>query len=100
MEPADPFTIQGRPYIDQKGDFVVLASEHVINDAAATKEPEVEGATEKMVKIVAQDPKVSARTLRRVSGYGLERVKEMAAQGWTQNDGEWVEDDGEEQPAF
>jgi hypothetical protein len=34
---ADPFTIQGRPYINEKGDFVVLESAGE-EDPAATKE--------------------------------------------------------------
>lgn len=91
MEPADPFTIQGRPYINERGDFVVLESDGG-EDPAETKE--IAAPDDKvlaMIEKVKAAPQTSARLLRKDSGFGLARVKStMAASGWVQQDGIWV----------
>jgi hypothetical protein len=99
MEPADPFTIQGRPYINEKGDFVVLESEHVIDDAAATKEPVNEGKDALLLKMVEENPSVSQRSLRTATGYGFKKIlKIMEDNHWSQEDGKWVEECDEQPP--
>ena len=91
MEPADPFTIQGRPYINENGDFVVLESDGG-EDAAATKELSADdGKVQAMVEKVKANPKTTSRQLRKDTGFGLSRVKNtMAAGGWVQQDGIWI----------
>jgi hypothetical protein len=91
MEPADPFTIQGRPYINEKGDFVVLESDGG-DDAASTKELSADAdKVRKMVEKVRVNPKTSSRELRKDTGFGLSRVKkEMQEKGYIQEDGVWV----------
>jgi AAA domain-containing protein len=91
MEPADPFTIQGRPYINEKGDFVVLESGGS-DDPAETKEVAVNSdKVQAMIEKVKANPKTSSRELRKDTGFGLARVKNsMAGRGWVQEDGIWV----------
>jgi hypothetical protein len=91
MEPADPFTIQGRPYIDEKGDFVVLESTGT-EDAAATKElPADDSKVRAMVEAVQKDPKTSQRALRKLCGFGFPRIIQvMAEKGWILTDSVWA----------
>jgi hypothetical protein len=91
MEPADPFTIQGRPYINERGDFVVLESNGG-DDPAETMEIAVNtDKVQAMIEKVRANPKTSSRELRKDTGFGLTRVKNtMAGRGWVQDVGVWV----------
>ncbi len=90
MEPADPFTIQGRPYINEKGDFVVLESNGG-TDPAETKELEVnDDKVNLMIEAVKKNPKTSQNELRKISGHGYKKVVGiMADKCWVQVEGIW-----------
>lgn len=91
MEPAEPFTIQGRPYINEKGDFVVLEHEHGSEDPAETKEPENKGGDDKLFAIVKGAPTITYRGLAKATGYGMGRLRNALQQaGWVQREGLWV----------
>jgi AAA domain-containing protein len=71
FEPAPAFRIQGRPYIDEKGDFAVL------DDARG---PEVEA---QIVAAIEKNPKISARQLMDQFKVGDARLRKIAsAKGW------------------
>lgn len=73
MEPADPFVIQGRPHIDEKGDFVVLGEEFEKDEPTPTKEND-----ERVLSILNADPKVGIREVMRRTGYGHDRIERIA----------------------
>jgi hypothetical protein len=72
MEPADPFVIQGRPFIDDLGDFRVL-------DAVSGKAPVSESKAadvKKVLDLIAENPKISARDIRKATGgFGFDKIK-------------------------
>jgi hypothetical protein len=67
FEPAAAFRIQGRPFIDEKGDFAVL------DDARG---PELEAH---VVAAIKQNPKISARQLMDQFKVGFDRLKKIAS---------------------
>ena len=77
---AKPFVIQGRPYIDQKGDFAVQTE--------GVGGPTIE---ERIMKAIEKDPARSINSIKDEFGVGHEKVVE-AARGdhWEQKDGYWV----------
>jgi AAA domain len=80
---AGTLVIQGRPYIDEEGDFRVLSHDGIAMSAV----PEVD-RLEKMVAAVEKDQKMSLRALSRMSGLSTNMVKAaLAGKGW-----DWDED--------
>lgn len=69
FDAAPAFRVQGRPYIDEKGDFAVL------DDARG---PELEG---QIVAAIEKNPKISARQLMDTYKVGFERLKKIASGG-------------------
>jgi len=92
MEPADPFVIQGRPHIDQKGDFIVL------DEKATISEPEMNcGDDKKVLSILKSTPAVSMRALVRDTGFGHEKIERIASQNnFEKINGVWQHRNGDE----
>ncbi len=86
FEAAEPFRIQGRPYIDERGDFIVLT------EGVA---PRDERLAAKLVEMVAKNPKISQSALGKATGVSRNRVAEILAPlGWawvptSRTSGEW-----------
>lgn len=80
FDPAPPFRIQGRPYIDNKGDFVV------ISEASG---PELEA---QIVAAIEENPRVSLRELQSRFRSRFQRIKDVAgAARWKQaKNGLWL----------
>jgi len=86
MEPADPFTIQGRPYINDKGDFVVIDSV-----AEPVQEPISKDGDEKVLALVKAEPSIGVISIRRKTGFGESRVlRILNDNGWIKENGLWV----------
>ena len=89
FEPADPFRVQGRPYIDEQGDFVVLTGENETGAVPTNK-------ASRAAHAVAENPKVSKNTLARMLGVSRNSIEEiLATQGWryqetSKTSGLWV----------
>jgi hypothetical protein len=86
---ADPFVIQGRPHIDQKGDFVVLADvpnlgcSQMNDDAAAIKA---------VLGIATVGSTIGLLAIRKHTGYSTDRVKRILDEaGRKKEDGVWVQ---------
>ncbi|MFB3917246.1 MAG: AAA family ATPase [Terriglobales bacterium] len=94
MEPADPFRIQGRPHIDQIGDFVVLAPETAVEPAHLAK-----AGDEKVLELIKAQPSISQRGLIKKSGFGADRVRRITGEaGLVQVNGIWQREGGEAMP--
>jgi hypothetical protein len=77
FEPPLPFHIQGRPYINDLGDFAVI-------------EPVSE--EEKLARALVDNPSASLRELAGMTGISKSNVTAAAARlGWKQVDGLWVQ---------
>lgn len=84
MEPADPFIIQGRNYIDEKGDFVVLTT--AADERGMSEPPTAPAVPDKLLALIKADQKISLRRLARQSGMGHERIENiLAATCWVRN---------------
>jgi len=89
MEPADPFTIVGRPYIDQRGDFAVL-------DAGRDEPyaPAADSGDGAVIKIVS-DPAnraIGLLAIRSKTGFGTERIQRILdGAGWVKTGGVWTQ---------
>ncbi len=78
---ADPFTIQGRPYINEQGDFAIVHYGGIDIDSPGVSAKE---RLDSVVKKIQSDSKVSLRTLSKLTGWNTETVKTRAASvGWT-----------------
>ena len=79
FEPAKPFVITGRPFLDQRGDFAVLASgESTTIEARA-------------LAAIQADPKRSIMSIKTQFGLGFDRVVAIAQQNsWMQSEGIWT----------
>jgi hypothetical protein len=87
MEPADPFTIQGRPYINDKGDFVVIDSV-----AEPAQEPISKDGDEKVLALVKAEPSIGLQTIRRKTGYGIPRIERILNDhGVVKENGLWTQ---------
>jgi hypothetical protein len=92
IDPVPPFRIQGRPYIDDDGDFIVLkgivdgSSQHTDTKASL------------LVGAIQANREAGDSELSRLSGYHRNWVKKAAkALGWTRDDaGTWKETPVEE----
>ncbi len=72
MEPADPFVIQGRPHIDQKGDFGVL---DLRPEEPESSEPKPDD--QKVLILIKQNPSIGQHAIRRQTGFGGSRVERI-----------------------
>lgn len=89
MEPADPFIIQGRPYIDQRGDFAVLDS-HRDDQQPAAPSHDTDGDDSRVIDIVKAQPAIGQLAIRRQTGFGTDRINRiLKAQGWAKSNGIW-----------
>jgi RecA-family ATPase len=88
MEPADPFVIQGRPYIDQSGDFRIVATEYEDAQPDATSD---HGTKDKeIVKIALADPTIGILKIGRQTGTGPDRIQRVLAENnITKVNGKW-----------
>lgn len=78
FEPAAPFRIQGKPYIDEKHDFVVLTEA-----SAEDLEAQINSAIEK-------NPKISINRLRSQFGIGAQRLEKLAGKrNWIHDSKTW-----------
>lgn len=79
FEPSPPFRIQGRPYIDEKSDFVVIV------------EYDEKSLEEKIVNKIKANPKISGLSIRNEFRIGLKRVNDItSSRGWRQNGKIWT----------
>lgn len=86
FDAAPAFRVQGRPWIDKKGDFVVLADDS----------PELKA---QIVAAIEQNPKLSARSLMDKFHVGFERLKKVAREnGWQSGKKGWVKRDASSDP--
>ncbi len=78
FEPPAPFQIQGRPYIDQLGDFVLVA------------QPTDE---ELVVKAICEAPNANVREIAAATRISVNRVTKIAnSVGWKKDGKIWVQD--------
>jgi AAA domain len=86
MEPADPFTIQGRPHIDRKGDFVML-------DTAREGEPSSTSASDddsKVISIVENNPTIGVQAIRQQTGFGPDKITRILKEkNFVKGNGRW-----------
>lgn len=99
FDPVKPFMIRGKPYLDQKGDFVVLdmtadEAQGPGYDKSEAKCRKQADELDKLAKIIEVDPKISDRELERQTGIGRRRVPKVAAMGGFVRDGNncWVQE--------
>ena len=90
MEPADPFTIQGRPYIDQRGDFAVLKpDDEETSGRPIDDEPD---DVAKVIKLVESNPATGLPPIRRATGFGYDRITRILNEnGWRKENGVWTQ---------
>ena len=62
FDPAEPFRIQGRPHIDQHGDFVVLTDEE------ARPGEQITDVGEQAARLIAADPRITKAALTKALG--------------------------------
>jgi hypothetical protein len=92
MEPADPFTIQGRPHIDQKGDFAVLATAN--DESCGRPSDDNPDDVAKVIELAERDPSISKIAIRRATGFGNDRITRILDEsGWRKENGLWVKSD-------
>jgi hypothetical protein len=75
MEPADPFVVQGRPHINESGDFRVIC-----DDAENLPEEHASAGTdgdEKVTALIKANPDISRQEIRRQTGFGFDRIKRI-----------------------
>ena len=85
MEPAEPFMIQGRPYINDKGDFVVLDWQE------SAEEPVSKEGDEKVLELVRVQPSIGILALRKATGFGEARVNRILSDNKIiKSDGLWT----------
>lgn len=78
FEAPPPFRIQGRPYINEIGDFALI--EETSND-------------ERLARALGENPEASLRDLAQLTGIGKNSIGEMAgALGWKKVEGVWTLD--------
>ena len=85
---AGDLVIQGRPYIDNGGDFRVLS----VDEIEVTPESSADGRLESMVGAIQESNNVSLRNLSKKTGWNTNTVKDEALKAgykWTNNG--WVQ---------
>jgi AAA domain len=87
MEPADPFTIQGRPFIDDKGDFAVIDT--LRDDEEAPDDQTNDG---KVLDLVRKTPSIGVRGISRATGFGSDKIyRILKRDGWAKVGGLYVQ---------
>jgi hypothetical protein len=87
MEPADPFTIQGRPYIDQKGDFAVI--DVARDEEESPNNPETDDS--KVIDLVRGNPSIGLGSIRRATGFSTDKSNRILHEGgWKKENGVWT----------
>jgi hypothetical protein len=77
---ADPFVIQGRPYIEERGDFSIIESGGLAVESLGLS---TEERLAQVVRSIQADSKVSIRSLVKLTGWNNDAVKKHAAsEGW------------------
>jgi hypothetical protein len=84
MEPVDPFVIQGRPHIDERGDFVILSEREAPADVH-------DGKDARILALLESKATIGIQAICKQMGVGTSRVRRVAAENyWAKNDkGEW-----------
>jgi hypothetical protein len=96
---ADPFIVQGRPFIDDLGKIVVIARDAQVGEAMDAEKVS-ESATAKAEQFVRQNPKASKSQVAKISGISRNRIEEaLAGRGITwkatsETSGQWSIEDG------
>jgi 5S rRNA maturation endonuclease (ribonuclease M5) len=81
FEPVPPFEIQGRPYINEIGDFGVLEK---------PAQPSEQAEVERFVKTVEARPEATYRQIEDATGICKSRVAKVAAKaGWIRSEKLW-----------
>lgn len=88
FEPAEPFVIQGKPFIDEQGDFEIISQDGKSKPLSKQQE-----RLDTMLEMIRKDSQVSVNKLSKETGWNAETVKNRAAMsGYKRSDGgEWVE---------
>jgi hypothetical protein len=73
FEPVKPFEIQGRPYIDEAGDFALLETGSDENGGQATRDEELE----RLAQLRTANPKAGLRKMGELLGCGKDRAKKL-----------------------
>jgi hypothetical protein len=77
FEPVKPFEIQGRPHIDEEGDFAMLAEEPIAKD-------------QKLADAIEANPRATYRELAQVTDIRQGSIRDKAAKlGWVQGENGW-----------
>ena len=88
FDPAEAFVIQGRPHIDEKGDFEAIEQRSLA--ASAVKEKS-RGRLDIMLKMIQDNPHVSANKISKATGWNADYLKKHAAEaGYQRTDERWV----------
>jgi AAA domain len=100
FEPAEPFVIQGKPHINESGDFKVLEGDYAT----------VANSYERAAEIIAKDQKITVTALCKKIGASRQHFEKEKIVGWawkqtSKTTGYWVPNSGEEpkmmdMPAF
>jgi len=84
FEPVPPFHIQGRPFIDEIGDFAILTTEQGV--------PNEQAEVVKLVNAIMANPTASYRELAQRTGIPLNSIARLATKaGWRKVGGQWVD---------
>jgi hypothetical protein len=88
MDPADPFMIQGRPYINERGDFAVVDLH-----AEDLEEPVSKEGDEAVLALVKAEPSIGTRAIRARTSFGDTRVNRILRDnGWVKREGLWTQE--------
>jgi len=78
FEPPGPFTIQGRPYIDEDGDFGVLTQ---------PPQPRGQAQLETLAKVIQLNPEITYRDLAEATGISKHRLEKLAVKAGFEKSG-------------
>ena len=89
FEPAEGMVIQGRPTIDERGDFEVVSQAGADKPESSKKVKDERTAV--MVKMIQDDPTVSCNKIIKATGWNSQRLKEHAgAAGYQRSENGWL----------
>ena len=94
FEPVDPFIIQGRPHIDEVGDFRVIMAGDFNAQTAGNSDDTAKLTISRMVE---ENPQVSLKALMRATGRHNTTVKRLAGElELRQSDAGWIKSESSE----